>query len=175
MGIEIERKFLLKNDSWKSLVTETHIIKQGYLQSGLDASQKSSVRIRISNKLANINVKSVDLSMVRQEFEYDIPLHDAEEMLATLCSDVVIEKVRYKVPFAHHLWEIDVFEGANAGLQVAEIELGSVDESFEKPDWIGDKAISSFSIDYAIQNESDFKNYSEFIQDNKLPIEKNSK
>ena len=77
--------------------------------------------------------------MVRQEFEYDIPLHDAEEMLATLCSGVVIEKIRYYVPFAHHLWEIDVFEGANAGLVVAEIELGSVDEPFEKPDWIGDE------------------------------------
>jgi adenylate cyclase len=139
MGIEIERKFLLKNDSWKSLVTETHMIKQGYLQSGLDASQKSSVRIRISNKLANINVKSVDLNMVRQEFEYDIPLHDAEEMLATLCSGVIIEKIRYYVPIAHHLWEIDVFSGANAGLQVAEIELGSVGEAFEKPDWIGDE------------------------------------
>ena len=89
MGIEIERKFLISNDEWKAHVTETHVIKQGYLQSGLDKSQKSSVRIRISNKLANINVKSVELTAVRQEFEYDIPLHDAEQMLATLCSDVV--------------------------------------------------------------------------------------
>lgn len=139
MGIEIERKFLLKNDSWKSLVTETHMIKQGYLQSGLEASQKSSVRIRISNKSANINVKSVQLAMVRQEFEYDIPLHDAEKMLSTLCGDVIIEKTRYYVPFASHLWEVDVFAGSNAGLQIVEIELGSVDESFEKPDWIGDE------------------------------------
>ncbi len=139
MGIEIERKFLLKNDNWKSLVTETHMIKQGYLQSGLETSQKSSVRIRISNKLANINIKSVDLSMVRQEFEYEIPLHDAEQMLNTLCGDVIIEKTRHYVPYSSHLWEVDVFAGANAGLQMAEIELGSVDESFEKPDWIGDE------------------------------------
>ena len=139
MGIEIERKFLLKNDNWKSLVTETHMIKQGYLQSGLETSQKSSVRIRISDKLANINIKRVDLSMVRQEFEYEIPLHDAEQMLNTLCGDVIIEKTRYYVPYASHLWEVDVFEGANAGLQMAEIELGSVDELFEKPDWIGDE------------------------------------
>ncbi len=137
MGIEIERKFLLKNDNWKSLVTETHMIKQGYLQSGLEASQKSSVRVRISNKSANINVKSVELAMVRQEFEYDIPLHDAEQMLVTLCGDVIIEKIRYYVPFSSHLWEVDVFSGNNTGLQIAEIELGSVDESFEKPDWIG--------------------------------------
>ncbi len=137
MGIEIERKFLLKNDNWKSLVTETHMIKQGYLQSGLETSQKSSVRIRISNKLASINVKSVDLAMVRQEFEYNIPLHDAEQMLTSLCGDVIIEKTRYYVPYASHLWEVDVFVGSNAGLQIAEIELFSVDESFEKPDWIG--------------------------------------
>ncbi len=139
MGIEIERKFLLKNDSWKSLVTETHLIKQGYLQSGLEASQKSSVRIRISNKQANINVKSVDLSMIRQEFEYAIPLHDAEQMLTTLCGDVIIEKTRYYVPYASHLWEVDVFEGLNTGLQMAEIELTDLDEHFEKPDWIGDE------------------------------------
>ena len=137
MAIEIERKFLLKNDDWKSLVTKTHIIKQGYLQSGLEASQKSSVRIRISNQQANINIKSVDLIMVRQEFEYAIPLDDAQQMLATLCGDVVVEKTRYHVPFGNHLWEVDVFEGENAGLQMAEIELSDVDETFEKPDWIG--------------------------------------
>lgn len=137
MGIEIERKFLLKNDSWKPLVTQAYVIKQGYLQSGLDASQKSSVRIRTSNKQANINVKSVARTAIRQEFEYDIPLHDAEEMLATLCGDVVIEKTRYYVPYASHLWEVDVFEGENSGLQMAEIELTSLDEHFEIPDWIG--------------------------------------
>jgi len=139
MGIEIERKFLMKNDEWKAHVTETHVIKQGYLQSGLDDSQKSSVRIRISNKLANINVKSVELTMIRQEFEYDIPLHDAEQMLTTLCSGVVIEKTRYYVPYGSHLWEIDIFEGENKGLQMAEIELLDLDEKFELPDWIGDE------------------------------------
>ena len=137
MAIEIERKFLLKNDDWKSLVTKTHVIKQGYLQSGLEASQKSSVRIRISNQQANINIKSIDLIMVRQEFEYAIPLDDAQQMLATLCGDVVVEKTRYHVPFGNHLWEVDVFEGENAGLQMAEIELSDIEETFEKPDWIG--------------------------------------
>ena len=117
MGIEIERKFLLKTDEWKAHVTETHVIKQGYLQSGLDKTQRSSVRIRISNKQANINVKSVELTAVRQEFEYTIPLHDAEQMLATLCSDVVIEKTRFYVPYESHLWEVDVFAGENKGQQ----------------------------------------------------------
>ena len=137
MGIEIERKFLISNDEWKAHVTETHVIKQGYLQSGLDETQKSSVRIRISNKQANINVKSVELKAVRQEFEYDIPLHDAEQMLATLCSDVVIEKTRFYVPYESHLWEIDVFAGENKGLMMAEVELGSLEEHFERPDWLG--------------------------------------
>ena len=138
MGIEIERKFLLKNDDWKQHVSQSYIIKQGYLQSGLDASQKSSVRIRISNKSANINIKSVDLAMVRQEFEYNIPLHDAEQMMDTLCGDI-ISKTRHYVPYAAHLWEVDIFEGDNAGLQMAEIELSHVDEKFEIPDWIGDE------------------------------------
>jgi adenylate cyclase len=139
MGTEIERKFLLKNDNWKPLVTETRVIKQGYLQSGLEPSQKSSVRIRISNEKANINIKSVELTLTRQEYEYSIPLDDAEQMLATLCSDVVIEKTRYHVPYASHLWEVDVFEGENAGLQMAEVELASLNESFEIPDWIGEE------------------------------------
>ncbi len=137
MGIEIERKFLLRNDNWKAHVTETHVIRQGYLQSGLEKNQKSSVRIRISNKQANINIKSAELSAIRQEYEYDIPLHDAEHMLATLCDGIVIEKTRYYVPYEAHLWEVDVFAGDNAGLQMAEIELGSLDEHYEKPDWLG--------------------------------------
>lgn len=142
MAIEIERKFLLRNDDWKSLVTQTHVIKQGYLQSGLEDAQKSSVRIRISNELANINIKSVDLSMVRQEFEYAIPLDDAQEMLSTLCDDVVVEKTRYHVPHKSHLWEVDVFEGENSGLQMAEIELSDIDEAFELPSWIGGEVTS---------------------------------
>ncbi len=137
MATEIERKFLVKNDEWKVHVTETHFIKQGYLQSGLDTSQQSSVRVRISNKTANINIKSAELSAVRQEFEYEIPLHDAEQMLRTLCNDVVIEKTRFYVPYGSHLWEIDVFAGDNAGLQMAEVELGDLGEHFEKPDWLG--------------------------------------
>lgn len=139
MAVEIERKFLLKNDHWKSQVTKTHAIKQGYLQSGLEKSQKSSVRIRISNDQANINIKSVDLIMVRQEFEYAIPLADAQQMLSTLCDDGVVEKTRYHVPYASHLWEVDVFKGGNDGLQMAEIELAGIDESFELPDWIGEE------------------------------------
>jgi len=154
MGTEIERKFLITNETWKAQVTETHMIKQGYLQSGLDKSQKSSVRVRISNKLANINIKSAELSITRQEYEYSIPLHDAEEMLKTLCGGLVVEKTRYYVPFESHLWEVDIFSGANQGLQMAEIELASVHEAFSKPDWIG-KEVSEdkrYYNNYLIQN-----------------------
>lgn len=139
MAIEIERKFLLKNENWKSQVTKTLVIKQGYLQSGLEPTQKSSVRIRVSNDDANINIKSVDLSMVRQEFEYSIPLVDAEELLNTLCDGVIIQKTRFHVPYMSHLWEVDIFEGQNDGLQIAEIELKSLDEAFETPDWVGEE------------------------------------
>ena len=153
MAIEIERKFLLKNDDWKSLVSNKHVIRQGYLQSGLEVTQKSSVRIRISGQQANINIKSADQAMLRQEYEYAIPVSDAEQMLTTLCDAVIIEKTRYHVMYesknasnsglnsglnnVSHLWEIDVFENENAGLQIAEIELSHVDELFEIPDWIG--------------------------------------
>lgn len=137
MGVEIERKFLIRNDDWKAHVSETHVIKQGYLQSGLEPDQRSSVRIRISNKQAALNIKSVDLVAVRTEYEYAIPLHDAQEMLAKLCGEVMIEKTRFLVPYADHLWEIDVFEGDNAGLTVAEVELAAVDEDFQRPDWLG--------------------------------------
>ena len=147
MAIEIERKFLLKNDDWKRLVSKSFVIKQGYLQSGLNPEQKSSVRIRISNQQANINVKSANPTMVRQEYEYPIPLEDAEQMLGTLCDAVIIEKTRYHVMYpskntsneASHLWEIDVFKNENKGLQIAEIELSRADELFQIPDWIGDE------------------------------------
>lgn len=137
MGIEIERKFLARNDDWKSLVTQTHVIKQGYLVSGLAKDTRSSVRIRISDKTANINIKSVDMIAVRTEYEYDIPLHDAQFMMNNLCVGPTIEKTRYYVPYGAHLWEIDVFEGDNAGLVVAEIELTRLDEEFEHPPWVG--------------------------------------
>jgi adenylate cyclase len=139
MAIEIERKFLLKNDDWKPLVTKTHAIKQGYLQSGLEPLHQSSVRIRISDDKADINIKSVDLTMIRQEFEYEIPLADAEQLLATLCDANDIVKTRYHVPYASHVWEIDIFEGANEGLQIAEIELDHIDEDFEIPGWIAEE------------------------------------
>lgn len=133
MGIEIERKFLLCSDDWKQSVKDSKQIQQGYLT---DLTDKASVRIRTSNEQANINIKSLDLAITRQEYEYPIPLQEAREMLNRLCGLRII-KTRYIVPYGAHQWEIDVFDEDNAGLVVAEIELADEDEFFEKPGWLG--------------------------------------
>ncbi len=135
MGIEIERKFLLKNDSWKDAVLSSTVIKQGYLA----GSDKSSVRIRIEGDKANINIKSMTLAITRQEYEYSIPIDDAEKLLRDLCEQPQIEKIRYIVKYQGHKWEIDVFSGDNEGLVIAEIELQSEDERFSIPEWLGDE------------------------------------
>jgi len=133
MGIEIEHKFLLANNLWRVGVTRSTHYKQGYLSSNSNVS----TRIRISNTQAWINIKKATIGNQRDEYEYPIPLLDAEEMLKTLCQQPLIDKTRHLVPYQQHLWEIDEFHGVNAGLIVAEIELTSNDEVFAKPDWLG--------------------------------------
>lgn len=135
MATEIERKFLIRDDRWRQQADAGQRIAQGYLIGARDAS----VRVRIEGDQANLNIKSATLGIYRQEYEYPIPLEDAREMLDNLCEKPVIDKVRYHVSHAGHLWEIDVFEGENAGLVVAEIELDSEDEAFEQPDWLGEE------------------------------------
>ena len=131
MAQEIERKFLLKNENWKKEVSSQSIIKQGYLNS----NPERTVRIRIRNNQGFLTIKSKNKGAVRNEFEYEIPLEEAEELIL-LCEQPVIEKIRYLVPKNNHIWEIDIFEGANQGLEVAEIELSHVNESFELPSWV---------------------------------------
>jgi len=135
MAQEIERKFLILNDDWKQHVSHSDYYRQGYLS----GSDKCSIRIRISNDKAFLNIKSATLGIQRTEFEYEIPLDEGMEMLQRFCSGAVIEKTRYFVPLQNHVWEIDVFDGANAGLVVAEIELDDVDEVFVRPDWLGEE------------------------------------
>jgi len=135
MAREIERKFLVKNDSWKQQVQRSDYYHQGYL-SGTD---KSSIRVRIANEKAYLNIKSATLGIQRTEYEYEIPVADGREMIEHLCQGTIIEKTRYFVPDNGHLWEIDVFEGPNKGLVVAEIELDHEDEVFKKLDWLGDE------------------------------------
>ena len=142
MGIEIERKFLPANDAWRALAQRVVPMAQGYLNDiGMvdSGAMQASVRVRIEGDAAFLNIKSRDLGVRRQEFDYEIPAADARALLA-LCVGGKIDKRRHYVTHEDHLWEIDEFLGDNAGLVVAEIELGSVDESFAKPAWLGAEA-----------------------------------
>lgn len=135
MSTEIERKFLVVNDNWRDSAVSGTRFRQGYLV----GAQKASVRVRIEGDRANINIKSATLGIRRQEYEYAIPLDEAEEMLDTLCEQPQIEKTRYLVPHEGHTWEVDVFAGENKGLVVAEIELQSEEEHFSRPPWAGEE------------------------------------
>ncbi len=133
MAIEIEHKFLLANNDWRKLVTKSLIFKQGYLNS----QPTSSIRVRISDENAWLNIKSATIGNQRHEYEYEIPLVDANEIIELLCRRPIIEKTRHYVKVEEHIWEIDEFHGENKGLIVAEIELEHQKIIFEKPDWIG--------------------------------------
>lgn len=135
MAIEIERKFLLSNDGWRAQADGGCEYRQGYLQ----GDGTVAVRVRVAADQAWLTIKGGGEGIARQEFEYGIPLADAHAMLSRLCRQPPIEKRRYRVPAGAHVWEIDVFHGANAGLVLAEIELSGVDEPFERPDWLGDE------------------------------------
>jgi adenylate cyclase len=139
MGIEIERKFLLGDDSWRELPSRSERIAQGYLvgaQALRDGAARASVRVRRTGERAWLNIKSAQLGIERAEFEYPMPLADAEQMLAELC-DGVLEKIRHHVMVDGTLFEIDEFFGDNAGLVVAEVELTAQDAAFPRPSWLG--------------------------------------
>ena len=133
MAIEIERKFLVINDTWRSDNPVGIRCLQGYITFG---TQKI-VRVRAYGEKGFLAVKASTKGLSRLEYEYEIPLADALEMLKRLCRKSVIEKTRYIVIFAARRWEIDVFSGANKGLVLAEIELGDEQELFLKPPWLG--------------------------------------
>lgn len=133
MAHEIERKFLVSSDAWRSGGAEGKRYRQGYLLN----SEGRTVRVRLSGKDAWLTVKGARVGLTRPEFEYPIPVSDAEAMLATLCDGSLVEKTRYRVPVGEHVWEVDVFHGDNAGLVLAEIELGHESETFERPEWLG--------------------------------------
>ncbi|HEV2621355.1 MAG TPA: CYTH domain-containing protein [Frateuria sp.] len=139
MATEIERKFLLADERWRQGVVRSERIAQGYLV-GARALQEgqalASVRVRRAGERAWLNVKSATLGIERAEFEYPVPLEDAQAMLASLC-DGVLEKVRHYVEVEGSLFEVDEFLGDNAGLVVAEIELPAADAAFPRPAWLG--------------------------------------
>ena len=130
MAWEIERKFLLKDDSWRETADEGVLMMQGYLAGG---SGSPVVRIRIAGDRAFLTIKGKTSGITRSEFEYLVPLEDARFMLENLCGTRIIEKRRYHCG----RWEIDEYFKDNQGLFTAEIELASPDETFEFPPWLG--------------------------------------
>lgn len=133
MGIEIEHKYLVKNDLYKSQASSCHHIVQGYL----NRDPERTVRIRIRDEKAYLTVKGKNHGATRLEFEYDIPVDDALRMMR-ICEGTVIEKIRYHVNYEGHLWEVDEFSGSHEGLVTAEIELKSESEEYSLPDFIGE-------------------------------------
>lgn len=133
MALEIERKFLVKNDNFKMKAVKSKYLRQGYIFSNTD----KNLRVRIGDKQGFLTIKGKG-KISRYEWEKEIPLEEAKELML-LCEDGIIEKTRFFVPVGSHIFEVDEFYGENQGLIVAEIELNSVDESFEKPDWLGEE------------------------------------
>ena len=133
MGKEIERKFLVNPAKWLSMEKPAgHLYRQGYLLT--DPSK--TVRVRLTDQSGYLTIKGITTGASRAEYEYTIPAADAVELLEGF-STALVEKMRYKILYDGHTWEVDVFSGANHGLIVAEIELTDEDETFSLPAWIG--------------------------------------
>lgn len=133
MGVEIERKFLVRGDAWRAHVRRSQPMAQGYVA----ASPGATVRVRVAGERAFLTLKGPVKNLSRAEFEYPVPVDEAWQMLDLFCEGHRLEKVRHEVEVGEHLWEIDEFSGENQGLIVAEIELSSADEAFERPSWLG--------------------------------------
>ena len=137
MGKEIERKFVINRADWTPQDGGIHF-KQGYLNS----QKERVVRVRIEGDIAKLTIKGPTKGVTRSEFEYSIPVDDASLLLDNLCEQPLIDKHRHKEVHFGKTWEIDVFHGLNEGLVVAELELASEDEAFERPIWVLDEVSS---------------------------------
>ena len=132
MALEIERKFLVNSDEWRK--AEGVVFRQGYLST----HKERTVRVRVVDSHAKLTVKGINRGAVRAEFEYDIPLEDAKELLS-LCEQPLIEKIRRRIEYEGLVWEVDEFFGENEGLVVAEVELDREDQRLAKPEWVGEE------------------------------------
>ena len=132
MPKEIERKYLVVGDSWRQHATGTD-----YRQGFLSTEKERVVRIRVAGKTGFVTIKGISTGVTRTEFEYEIPLEDAETMLEELCFKPLIEKTRYRITYKDLVWEVDEFHGDNQGLIVAEVELASEDQAIALPEWVG--------------------------------------
>lgn len=129
---EIERKFLVKSSDWLAEQKGT-IYKQGYLST--QASR--TARVRLEGHRGKLTIKGKKKGIAGIEFEYNISASDAEYLLKYICKKPIIEKIRYKIPFKNMIWEVDIFDGENKGLKIAEVELQSVNQEVKIPDWVG--------------------------------------
>jgi CYTH domain-containing protein len=132
MAKEIERKFLVKGDGWRAL-GDGKAYRQGYLST----VKERTVRIRTAGDKGFVTIKGINVGATRPEYEYEIPLGDANEMLDRLCEQPLIEKTRYRIPFDGLTWEVDEFHGVNRGLITAEVELKDEQQTVSLPGWIG--------------------------------------
>lgn len=131
MGTEIERKFLVQGDGWRGGGGLTY--RQGYLST----APERTVRVRTAGDKGYLTIKGAGQGASRLEFEYEIPLEEAGQLLEKLCHKPLIEKKRYNVQYGGFTWEVDEFFGENEGLVLAEIELLHEDQAFDRPDWLG--------------------------------------
>lgn len=157
MGIEIERKYLLRDDSWRREVTESTVFKQRYLP--FAEGHPGTGRVRIAGDKAFLTLKSAVKGFSRSEFEYEIPVADAEQIMRQLCAGAMIEKIRHLVPYRGFLWEIDEFTGENAGLTVAEIELETEGQEFPLPSWIGEDVTGDYRYFNSVLAEHPFSTW----------------
>jgi CYTH domain-containing protein len=134
MGKEIERKYLIKDDTWRKDTSGT-TYRQGYLST----VKERTVRVRTIDDKGFLTIKGITIGATRREYEYEIPMADANEMLDELCEKPIIEKTRFKISHAGLTWEIDEFAGVNQGLIVAEVELESEDQNIDFPPWVGEE------------------------------------
>lgn len=154
MAKEIERKFLVKGTEFKTLAKGTSY-RQGYLST----VKERTVRVRTIDDKGYLTIKGITVGATRVEYEYEIPAGEADDMLSNLCEKPLIEKNRYKIPFAGLTWEVDEFFGDNDGLIVAEVELESEEQKFEKPDWIGEEVTSDPRYFNSNLTKNPFKNW----------------
>jgi len=138
MGVEIERKFLVTDDRWRDSADGGTQLRQGFLST----DKERVVRVRVAGDRGTLTIKGLGSGASRPEFEWPIPVHEAHELLDTLALRPLIEKVRFLVQHAGLTWEIDVFEGRNQGLVVAEVELPSEDTTVDPPAWVGREVTS---------------------------------
>jgi len=143
MGTEIERKFLVTGQGWRA-----DAVGVPYRQGYLSAAKGRTVRVRVADQQAYLTIKGARQGLSRAEFEYEIPVADANYMLDVLCLQPLIEKTRWTLEYAGHIWEVDEFAGANAPLVVAEVELEREDQNVSLPEWVGEEV----STDYRYTN-----------------------